>query len=57
VPGSVGDFFWGGALGTYFWVDPPQRLIAILMMQELDSRRRARYRSLFRNFVYHALED
>jgi CubicO group peptidase (beta-lactamase class C family) len=54
VPGSVGDFFWGGALGTYFWVDPQERLIAILMMQELDPNKRARYRSLFRNLVYSA---
>jgi CubicO group peptidase (beta-lactamase class C family) len=22
VPGSVGEFFWGGVLGTYFWIDP-----------------------------------
>ena len=22
VPGSVGDYFWGGATGPYFWVDP-----------------------------------
>jgi CubicO group peptidase (beta-lactamase class C family) len=57
VPGSVGDFFWGGALGTYFWVDPREQLTAILMMQELDAAPRARYRSLFRNMVYHALND
>jgi CubicO group peptidase (beta-lactamase class C family) len=57
VPGSVGDVFWGGALGTYFWVDPREQLIAILMMQELDATRRACYRSLFRNMVYGALND
>jgi CubicO group peptidase (beta-lactamase class C family) len=57
VPGSIGDFYWGGALGTYFWVDPQQRLIAILMMQELDPNKRARYRSLFRNLVYAALVE
>jgi CubicO group peptidase (beta-lactamase class C family) len=57
VPGSVGDFFWAGALGTYFWIDPQERLIAILMMQELDLQKRARYRSLLRNLVYHAFED
>jgi CubicO group peptidase (beta-lactamase class C family) len=57
VPGSVGDFYWGGALGTYFWVDPQERLIAVLMMQELSLRQRARYRSLFRHLVYAALED
>ena len=57
VPGSVGDFSWGGALGTYFWVDPRERLIAILMMQELAAASRARYRSLFRNLVYSSLND
>ena len=57
VPGSVGDFFWGGALGTYFWVDPRERLVAILMMQEPAALKRARYRSIFRNLVYQALRD
>jgi CubicO group peptidase (beta-lactamase class C family) len=55
VPGSVGDFFWGGALGTYFWIDPEARLSAVLMMQELDPMKRARYRSAFRNLTYQAL--
>jgi CubicO group peptidase (beta-lactamase class C family) len=22
LPGSQGEFMWGGAAGTYFWVDP-----------------------------------
>jgi CubicO group peptidase (beta-lactamase class C family) len=55
VPGSVGDFYWGGALGTYFWVDPPEQLIAVLMLQEIDMSKRTHYRSLLRNLVYHAL--
>jgi CubicO group peptidase (beta-lactamase class C family) len=25
VPGSPGDFYWGGALGPYFWVDPIEK--------------------------------
>ena len=33
IPGSVGDFSWGGAQGTYFWVDPKQQMFAILMLQ------------------------
>lgn len=33
IPGSVGDYSWGGAQGTYFWIDPKQRLFAILMLQ------------------------
>src|SRR5262249_26356788 len=31
--GSVGDFSWVGASGTYFWVDPKERLFVVLMMQ------------------------
>lgn len=57
VPGSVGDFYWGGALGTYFWADPKEQLFAILMLQENDPAIRARYRALLRNVVYGALED
>lgn len=55
VPGSVGDFFWGGALGTYFWADPRERIVAVLMLQENDIHVRARYRSLMRQTVYDAL--
>jgi CubicO group peptidase (beta-lactamase class C family) len=53
VPGSVGDFYWGGLGGTYFWVDPKERLIAILMLQAPNQREY--YRMLFRDMVYAAL--
>jgi CubicO group peptidase (beta-lactamase class C family) len=56
VPGSTGDFYWGGATGPYFWVDPEEQLIAIMMMQESDIQRRTHYRSVLRNLVYQALE-
>jgi CubicO group peptidase (beta-lactamase class C family) len=55
VPGSVGDYYWGGALGPYFWVDPVERLIAVFMLQELNVQRRTRYRALLRALVYQAL--
>jgi CubicO group peptidase (beta-lactamase class C family) len=55
VPGSVGDFYWGGAYGTYFWIDPQEQVITILMLQETDMKKRARYRPLMRNMVYAAL--
>lgn len=55
VPGSVGDYFWGGATGPYFWIDPQEKLIAIMMLQESDIRRRTHYRSVLRNLVYQAL--
>jgi len=33
VPGSVGSFTWGGIWGTYFWIDPAERLIAMQLIQ------------------------
>jgi CubicO group peptidase (beta-lactamase class C family) len=33
APGSVGDFSWSGITGTYFWVDPQEKLVTVLMIQ------------------------
>jgi CubicO group peptidase (beta-lactamase class C family) len=30
---SNGSFGWGGAFGTYFWVDPKEQLVGLLMIQ------------------------
>lgn len=54
VPGAVGDFGWPGLSGTTFWVDPSRQLVAVLMMR--STRHRLRYRTLFREYVYGALE-
>jgi CubicO group peptidase (beta-lactamase class C family) len=32
-PGSIGDFSWGGITGTLFWVDPKEKLVAVMMVQ------------------------
>ena len=56
LPGSVGDYYWGGATGTYFWVDPEEQLIAILMAQ-MPNDQRLRYRYLMRELVYQAIID
>jgi CubicO group peptidase (beta-lactamase class C family) len=53
LPGSIGDFFWSGVSGTYFWIDPKQQLIAILMMQA--PMQRLHYRYLMRTMVYQAI--
>ena len=53
VPGSVGEFFWGGVTGTYFWIDPAEQLIAVLMLQAPDQR--LYYRYLSRHLIYAAL--
>jgi len=55
VQGSIGDYYWGGALGPYFWVDPAEKLVAVFMLQELNVQRRTRYRALLRALVYQAL--
>ena len=31
---SSGSFGWGGAFGTYFWVDRKESLVGLLMVQE-----------------------
>ena len=33
MPGSVGEYGWGGAAGTEFWIDPREELIGIYMTQ------------------------
>ncbi len=53
LPGSVGDYSWSGVSGTYFWIDPREELIAILMMQAPNER--MRYRHLMRALVYQAI--
>lgn len=33
TPRSEGSYYWGGAFGTIFWVDPSEELVGILMEQ------------------------
>ena len=53
-PGSVGEFFWSGMGGTFFWIDPAEDLFAVFMMQGPGQRQHTR--SLVRNLVYAAVE-
>ena len=55
VPGSVGDFYWSGVHGTYFWVDPKEELIGVLMLCAPDLRRH--YRAMMRQLTYQAIAD
>lgn len=56
VPGSPGEFTWGGYAGTYFWIDPKERIAAVYMSQAPGALR-AYYRKLFRQLVYAAITD
>jgi CubicO group peptidase (beta-lactamase class C family) len=51
--GSVGEFFWGGMMGTAFWVSPRDSLFAVLMVQTPENREY--FRVLFRNLVSAAM--
>jgi CubicO group peptidase (beta-lactamase class C family) len=55
IPGSVGQYFWGGLAGTTFWVDPAEKLFAIMLVQAPGQREY--YRMLFRDMVYSAFAD
>ena len=54
-PGSVGNYYWSGAAGTSFWVDPAERLYAGLMIQAPVQREN--YRLLFRDQVAAAVTE
>ena len=56
MPGSAGDYFWGGAASTFFWIDPKEELIAIFMTQLIPSSTYPVRREL-RTLVYSALDD
>jgi CubicO group peptidase (beta-lactamase class C family) len=52
-PGSEGDYYWGGAGGTYFWVDPEEEMFVIFMMQ--SPKQRLHYRAAVRDMIYAAI--
>jgi CubicO group peptidase (beta-lactamase class C family) len=56
MPGSVGDFFWGGAASTFFWVDPREDLIVVFLTQLLLGSSHPLRREL-RTLVYSAITE
>ena len=52
---SEGNYSWGGAYNTYFFVDPSEDLAAVLMMQ--FNPYTDHYADKLRQFVYQALID
>ena len=38
VPGSVGSYSWNGVWGTFFWIDPAEKMIALLMIQVVPGK-------------------
>lgn len=56
VPGSAGEFMWAGYSGPFFWVDPQEKLVAV-MMTAAPGPSRAYYRREIKDLVYQAIVD
>ena len=56
IPCSMGEFYWGGAASTAFWVDPVEEITAVFMTQLLPSSSYPIRREL-RTLVYSALME
>ncbi len=56
VPGSKGDFFWGGMFSTAFFVDPQEDVIMIFMTQLMPSNTYPVRREI-KTMIYSALAD
>ena len=57
IAGTPGEFAWGGAAGTAFWIDPGEQLIAVFMTQIMQMGHPAPYpiRRELRTLVYSAV--
>jgi CubicO group peptidase (beta-lactamase class C family) len=53
LAGSVGEFNWGGAGGTFFWIDPKEDMFVVFMMQ--SPKQRVPYRAVLKNMIYAAV--
>ncbi len=51
---SKGEYYWGGAAGTWFWIDPREDLVFVGMIQHFGPRR-PDVRSLSRRLTYQAI--
>jgi CubicO group peptidase (beta-lactamase class C family) len=54
VHGSLGEFMWAGYAGTFFWVDPVDKLAVVLMTQQ-SGPSRVHYRRAMKNLVSQAV--
>jgi CubicO group peptidase (beta-lactamase class C family) len=57
LPGSVGEYFWGGAASTAFWIDPAEDLTVVFMTQVMGTDARLTLRRDLRTLVYSAMTE
>ncbi|HEY1630548.1 MAG TPA: serine hydrolase domain-containing protein [Rhizomicrobium sp.] len=57
IPGTVGEYFWGGAASTAFWIDPKEDLTVVFMTQVMGTDARLTLRRDLRTLVYSAMTE
>lgn len=54
---SAGEYFWSGAAGTHFWIDPKEKLVTIFMVNIFPHYSSVDLGSQFKLLVYQSIED
>jgi CubicO group peptidase (beta-lactamase class C family) len=58
IPGTAGEFAWGGMASTAFFVDPKEDMAVVFMAQVIaDTARRVRLRRDLRTLIYGAMTE
>ena len=58
IPGTAGEFAWGGMASTAFFVDPIEDMAVVFMTQVItDTARRVKLRRDLRTLIYDAMTD
>ncbi len=57
IPGTPGEYFWGGAASTAFWIDPKEDLAVVFMTQVMGTDARLTLRRDLRTLVYSAMTE
>jgi CubicO group peptidase (beta-lactamase class C family) len=57
--GSEGSYYWGGAYGTTFWIDPKENLVGVFMVNGLNYEKgnTRPYSQMLEHFTYQAIVD
>ncbi|HWA61081.1 MAG TPA: serine hydrolase domain-containing protein [Caulobacteraceae bacterium] len=57
LPGTLGEYYWGGAASTAFWIDPKEDMAVVFMTQVMGSDARLTLRRDLRTLVYSAMTE
>ena len=57
--GSEGVYWWGGAYGTTFWIDPKENLVGVFMVNgvKYDEEQSLPYSQMLKHFTYQSIID